>query len=227
MSAPRLLALTAAAGLLSACLTPPPTPVGKADAPRTPTELWRAEVTQQPHEIRLAVRGDGLSPAQMEALSDFAEGWRANGGPIVLRAPVGGPESASVGRASEHVRGFLLNAGVPTGEISVMGYEARGDARAPLILARQQYAVTVPACGRSWTNVAHSRTNEVQANFGCATTANMAAQIANPADLLGPAAVGPPDAQRREVVLDKYRKGEVTASAKDEQAAGAVAEAGK
>lgn len=227
MSAPRLLVLAAAALALGACASKAPPPVGKADAPRTPTELWRAEVKTQPQEIRLAVRGEGLSAGQADALATFADGWRAEGGPIVLRAPVGGPEAASVARAAEHVRGYLLDHGVSNAEISVMGYDAKGDRAAPLMLTRQQYSVTVPTCGREWTNIAHSRTNEVQANFGCATTANMAAQIANPADLLRPTASTPPDAQRRDVVLDKYRKGEITATAKDDQASGAVAQAGK
>ena len=226
MSAPRLLVFAAALSL-GACASKVPPQVGKVDAPRTPTELWRAEVSTQPQELRLAVRGEGLSAAQSDALAAFAEGWRAEGGPIVLRAPVGGPDPAAVARATEHVRGFLIDQGVSNAEVSVMGYEAKGDRAAPLMLTRQQYAVTVPTCGREWTNVAHSRTNEVQANFGCATTANMAVQIANPADLLRPAASTPPDAQRRDIVLDKYRKGEITASARDEQANGAVAQSGK
>lgn len=227
MSTSRLFVLSLAALTLGACATKAPPPVGKADAPRTPTELWRAEVKSQPQEIRLAVHGQGLSAAQSDALADFAEGWRAEGGPIVLRAPVGGPDAAAVARSTEHVRGYLLDQGVSNADVSVMGYDAKGDRAAPLMLTRQQYSVTVPNCGREWTNIAHSRTNEVQANFGCATTANMAAQIANPSDLLRPATMGPPDARRRDVVLDKYRKGEVTAAAKDEQASGAVAQAGK
>ena len=51
---------------------------------------------------------------------------------------------------------------------------------------------------------------------------NVAVQVANPGDLRGPSATTPADAQRRGVVLDKYRKGETTASARDEQAAGDV-----
>ena len=49
--------------------------------------------------------------------------------------------------------------------------------------------------------------NEGYPEFGCAVTANIAAQIADPADLLAPRASDAPDAQRRQVVLDKYRQG--------------------
>ena len=226
MSASRLLVLAAATLALSACATSREVPVGKADQPRTPTELWRAQVSTQPAEIRLAVRGEGLSAAQSDALAAFAADWRGEGGPIVLRAPVSGPDAALTARSTEAVRGFLLDQGVSNAEVSVMGYDAKGDRAAPLVLTRQQYSVTVPECGREWTNLAHSWKNEVQPNFGCAITANMAAQLANPADLTRPAASTAADVQRREVVLDKYRQGEITATKRDEQANGAVAKAG-
>ena len=51
-------------------------------------------------------------------------------------------------------------------------------------------------------------------------TANIAAQIANPRDLIAPAVMTPGDNGRRAVVLDKYRKGDITSSAKDDQADG-------
>jgi pilus assembly protein CpaD len=56
-------------------------------------------------------------------------------------------------------------------------------------------------------------------------TANLAAQVANPEDLLGPRDETPIDSGRRATVLDKYRKGEVTSSAKDEQSNGVVSKA--
>ena len=46
--------------------------------------------------------------------------------------------------------------------------------------------------------------------------------IANPRDLLSPAPMDPSDATRRDNVLGKYRRGEVTSSAKDEQATGNI-----
>jgi pilus assembly protein CpaD len=56
-------------------------------------------------------------------------------------------------------------------------------------------------------------------------TANIAAQVANPEDLLGPRAETPIDSGRRATVLDKYRKGELTSSAKDDQSSGVVSKA--
>jgi pilus assembly protein CpaD len=47
-------------------------------------------------------------------------------------------------------------------------------------------------------------------NFGCAQQHNLAAQIVNPADLLGPRTAAPADAERRTVVMEKYRQGQST-----------------
>ena len=69
--------------------------------------------------------------------------------------------------------------------------------------------------------------NQSSGGFGCAITANMDAQVASPADRVRPADMGPADSQRRLFALDKYRKGEITSSAADEQAKGAVSSVGK
>ena len=45
-------------------------------------------------------------------------------------------------------------------------------------------------------------------NLGCATQRNLAAMVANPADLVQPRGEDPISTSRRTVVLDKYRKGE-------------------
>ena len=61
--------------------------------------------------------------------------------------------------------------------------------------------------------------------LGCSTVSNMAAQISDPRDILGQRPQDPADAGRRSTVIDKYRKGEVTSGAKDEQASGAISKA--
>ena len=58
------------------------------------------------------------------------------------------------------------------------------------------------------TNLADDPRNLPYPNFGCAQQRNLAAQVANPADLLGPRTMEPADAERRDVVLDKYRQGQ-------------------
>jgi pilus assembly protein CpaD len=52
--------------------------------------------------------------------------------------------------------------------------------------------------------------NRAYWNLGCSNQRNLAAMIDNPADLVQPRGEGPAYTGRRTVVLDKYRKGEVT-----------------
>ncbi len=218
-----LIAVLALAGL-SACATP--TVPGQLTDARTPTEQWRAEPISQPEEVQLAIHATGVSRTQADALSIFVADWReAGGGTITIQSPVEGVDPAVAYRASDSARAFLTGQGVAPDQIRVVGYRPESEGRPALRIGYLRHELAIPECGREWTNIAKSADNKVQPNFGCATTANMAAQIANPADLAGPRAMTPPDAQRRVLMLDKYRKGEVTSSAKDAQAGGAVSQA--
>ena len=82
-----------------------------------------------------------------------------------------------------------------------------------------------PDCEGGWDNLTSTRNNGPSTHFGCAVTANLAAMIADPRHLIAPAAVAPPDGDRRQTVLGKYKKGEVTSSTVDQQANGAVSRA--
>jgi pilus assembly protein CpaD len=105
-----------------------------------------------------------------------------------------------------------------------VGYDASGAPDALLKVGFLRYTAQIPQCG-GWENITGTRNNKAYENFGCAVTANIAAQVANPEDLLGPRPETPIDSGRRATVLDKYRKGEVTASAKDEQSNGIISKA--
>ena len=223
MTRPLSLSVLVLLAGLGACATPVPDRVATA---RTPTEHYKATAEARPQEIRLVVHAQGLSTTQAAALAKFAADWsNGEGGQITLWSPVGGPDAQATFRTGEGARGFLVGQGVPADRIAIQGYDAQGDQQAALRIGYMRYESIVPACGQVWKNVAHSADNDVQPNFGCAVTANLAAQIANPADLMRPRDMGPPDAQRRLTVLDKYRKGEVVSSAQDAQAQGVVSTA--
>jgi pilus assembly protein CpaD len=66
--------------------------------------------------------------------------------------------------------------------------------------------VDIPKCGQAWEDLARAP-NHVPSNFGCATTANIAAMVANPADLAFPPQTTATDATRAQNVLEKYRSG--------------------
>lgn len=214
--------LLAAAGLLvlSACATTGQ-PAAEAFTAPTATQQWadKVRVTTAPDEVLLAVRPDGLSPRQIQALDSllarFAE---AEARELLVLAPGGAP---AAGRMAETARAYLIDAGAPRHAVRVDSYAVDGDKAAPLRVGYLRHEVETPRCG-GWENLARTGSNQAYGNFGCALTANMAAQVANPADLQKPRGVDPADAIRRSTVFGKYRAGEATAAARDEQASGAV-----
>jgi len=225
MSTP-LLRLTpiAAALALTACASGPTTAAG----PASPTVLdsWaaRVQVVAQPDEIRLAPHPTGMSGNQARALADFHARWvQAEGGVITVAAPVG-TEGPGAYRVSADARDFLVSQGAAPTQVQLIGYDPAGAPDAPIVVGFKRYVAVTPRCG-DWPSVTRTASNQPISNLGCAVAANMAAQVANPGDLVGARPMDPADAGRRTAVLGKYRAGEVTSTAKDEQASGAVSTA--
>jgi pilus assembly protein CpaD len=219
------LALTAV-GALGACATDGAAKLAPAT---TPSEQWtdKVKVEAQPDEVRLSPHRTGLSANQGDALGAFMGRWiEADGGQIVIQAPTGGGgDPAAAYAVATQSRDFLIANGAPANMVRIDGYDAKGEPSAPVIVGFLSYRAIVPECGKAWGNLSSSSSNQPSGNFGCAVTANIAAQVANPADLDHPRTMGPADAGRRAMVTDHYRKGEATSSAKDAQASGAVSKA--
>jgi pilus assembly protein CpaD len=64
-------------------------------------------------------------------------------------------------------------------------------------------------------------------NHGCANQRNLAAMVDNPADLVQPRGETPALSARRAIVLDKYRKGESTATQYPTGNQGKISEVGQ
>ncbi|MNJ38075.1 Pilus biogenesis CpaD protein [compost metagenome] len=103
---------------------------------------------------------------------------------------------------------------MPGHRIQMVGYAAP-DPRAPVLAGFETIRAAVPQCGTQWGNLGRTGDNQSSANFGCAVTANLAAQIADPRDIVAPRALAPADAGRRSVVFDAYRSGEQTAAQRE------------
>jgi pilus assembly protein CpaD len=199
--------------------------LAKHDAPPvTPTEQFAITVSSAPDQILLAPHPNGVSDAQADALAALVDRWRDSGAEsITIMAPAGGEGQAY--HATAAIEATLEELGVSPDRIKLGGYNAGPRVGAPIAVGFKSYKAQGPECGHDWTDFTASRDNNVNSNFGCATTANIAAMITNPADLLAPRQMDPGDANRREVILGKYRQGAITSSAKDPQANGAVSDA--
>jgi pilus assembly protein CpaD len=198
--------------------------LAKDPPPITPTEQFAITVSSAPDQILLAPHPDGLSNAQADALTALVGRWRdAGADSITVLAPAGAQGQAYHSTAA--VEALLEERGVDPDQIKLGGYNAGQRPSAPIVVGFKSYKAQGPECGRDWKSFTASKENQVNSNFGCATTANIAAMIANPADLLSPRPTDPSDAGRREVILGKYVQGTIMSSAKDPQANGAVSDA--
>lgn len=166
----------------------------------------------------------GLSPSERSAIEGFAAAYRQRGhGPLTISTPSGSPNAGAAAVALSDVRDILAESGVTS--LAYTPYRASGaDSGAPLILSFKQYVAKPTACGDWSMNYAFDPSNRLPPNHGCATQNNLAAMVADPADLAGPRTMTPADAGRRGTVLEKYRAGEVTATQRTEQDSGAVSE---
>jgi pilus assembly protein CpaD len=177
----------------------------------TSTEQFAITVQPQPERIQLAARTGELSPAQVQALAQLAERWRADPrSPVVVEAPAGAQNAALGARTAAAAARVLGEYGVPPTAVVSSSYPAAGQPDAAVQVSFTRLVATAPNCATFQSDFAATFENQPFANFGCAVTANFAAQIADPRDLLNPQAMTPADATRRGIMLDTYRAAKPT-----------------
>lgn len=203
------LTLIACAALLSACAGA----AGTGPVPLTPTSRFALQVEPGVDRVAFAVREAGLSDNQTRALHDMVNRFALEGAPVLrVEAPSGQDVVAS--DMAWRVKGALEAAGVPPHQVQVATYIAP-DPRAPVLVGFDTVRAAVPQCGTSWTSLSRTGANAGYANFGCAVSANLAAQIADPRDIVRPRTMEAGSAARRAVVFDRYAAGEQTAAARE------------
>ncbi|MCC7107572.1 MAG: CpaD family pilus assembly protein, partial [Chloroflexi bacterium] len=108
--------------------------------------------------------------------------------------------------AAEELAAIARRNGVSAERISIAAYQANaGETSAPVRVSYIALKAHTGKCGRWPADLAKTEDNKHDANFGCSSQNNLAAQIANPADLLGPRKRGDIDAANRSNAIDDYR----------------------
>ena len=198
---------------------------------RHPIAIKEAERTV---ELFVGMRRGGLTQVQRADVRAFADGWRreATGG-IIIDVPAGTPNARAAADAAHEIRTMLAGAGVPAHAIEARGYRPADPAHlATVKLNYPKMSAQAGPCGL-WpddlgpTLDARYNHNEPYWNLGCATQRNVAAMVANPADLVQPRAETPIYSARRSTVLDKHRKGESTATTYPDPTKGTISDVGK
>jgi pilus assembly protein CpaD len=175
-----------------------------------------------------------LLAAQRADVAAFAHAWkREAAGGVVIDVPSETPNARAARDALHEVRSILTHSGVPASAIHIRPYRP-ADPRilANLTLKYPRMVASAGPCGLWPEDIGPSfnrnyNENNPYYNFGCANQRNLAAMVENPADLVQPRGETPIHAGRRSVVLDKYRKGESTATVYPEADKGKISDLGK
>lgn len=173
---------------------------------RHPIVLTESEQTM---DIPIATGDRTLTISVRDNIRGFAGDHAAKSrGAIQIMLPRGSANAATAHRLSKEIRATLIGAGVRRDQVIVTSYDAAGyGASAPVRLAF--FAITAKAgpCGE-WPEdlVTNTMENRNYHNFGCSSQSNLAAQVANPMDLIQPRGMTPIDAEQRYNVIQDYRE---------------------
>jgi pilus assembly protein CpaD len=189
---------------------------------------------EQTLDLFVGSRRAELMPQQRAQVSAFAHDWRreATGG-IAVEVPTGTPNARAASGFQREVKSVLMSSGVPAHAIAIRRYEpADPAAMATVRLTYPKMVAEAGPCGL-WpndlgpTSDTNYNKNVPYWNLGCAHQRNLAAMVVNPADLVQPRAETSIYAERRTTVLDKFRKGEGTATAVPNADKGKISDVGK
>jgi pilus assembly protein CpaD len=220
------------AALLAACQTKPePGPLWTDYRLRHPIAMVEKE---RKLDVFVASGRPGLSPDQRAEVLAFVQSWRSEGsGRFVIEHPSNARNVGAAGAAVREIRSILTASGVPPQAISVQSYRLpHRNMLAVVTVNYSHLAAQVSGCGQwpDYLGTIDDRKHYENIhywNFGCATQQNLAAMVANPADLVQPRAETPIYAARRSTVLDKYRKGESPSTTYPDATKGAISDIGK
>jgi len=183
---------------------------GNGNAKPDAREVHAIHVEMRPAELVLMPAPDGaLSPADGQRVKDFIDAWRDRGrGPLRVAVPARlGPRAQD--RLLGDLKGLVRRRGADAG--AVMPVAAFSDA-AGVSIAFDDFVAVAPVCAGESVSMSSRGANVASPEFGCATQRNIAAMVANPADLIDPAASGDASAARGALVIQNHRLGKPTAA---------------
>ena len=158
-------------------------------------------------DLPVAASDRGMTHSQKIAIRGFMAYYDRSAAPVVtVLSPYGSANAAAAADATSDFVGLLCASGVPEGRIAVASYTADpAETVAPVRITYNAMRAQTNKCGRWPADMLENAENKHYANFGCAYQNNLAAQIAEPADLLGPRKSAPIDAENRGNAIDQYK----------------------
>lgn len=186
------------------------------------TSLDRHEIGVTQHteylEVLLDPRDTQLRLGEVAKVRGFLNQYADVGhGPLVVSMPkhANNPQLA-VGAVSE-IRQMAWEAGISYEDMLGAAYDASAQGKTPIVMAFKTFKAVAPDCkSLSEINIADGTSNSDLPTLGCAIRTNMAAMIAEPADLLGGRELSEGDKVRRGAQLTLWQQGQTTAATRSD-----------
>ena len=229
-SKPNFALLALGAGLISlgACASSAPTAVPSSYLAGTALDRNEVGVTKRTEFLEVAIdpQASELSSSDRQRIRSFINLYAQRGhGPLVMSLPQASANPQLAVTAVAEARAIAWESGVEYDEIAGSAHGAGAAVSQPMIIAFQIYDAVAPDCAQKSTyDFSDVASNNTMPTLGCSVRTNLAAMIADPADLLGTRVLEQGDPGRREVILEKFRKGESTAATRSDQESGAVSQ---
>jgi pilus assembly protein CpaD len=168
------------------------------------------EPSYQSLRLAYSAADQGVSPADQARFANFVSAYQAHGnGSIAVSAPAGTGSQAMIGFFAQRINDM----GVSKEHILVSTHDAPdGDQRVEINYV--SYQAHTEKCGDWSDDLAITADNLTPKNFGCAVQQNIAAQIADPRDLMQPRPSEDASAERRATVIGNYEQGKFTSAEK-------------
>lgn len=233
MSRMKHSALAVAAGFsclaAAGCSSYAPSSVPKAYLQGTALDRNQIGVAKRTEFLEIAIHPEAsqLSLKDRARIQNFVSSYRQVGhGPLIMSLPQSTSNPQLAVEAVAEAREIAWENGVQYEEIEGTAHGAESGISEPLILAYQTYDAIAPDCPSLATqDMADMSSNNELPTLGCAVRTNLAAMIADPADLLGQRQLGQGDPVRRAVILNKFRQGEVTGAERSSTESGTISDA--
>lgn len=173
---------------------------------RTNHPIVISETTQK-IDLPVGYSSRRLTRDQGATLAGFLDGYDARaGGPVTILVPAGSANELAASNIASDMTGFMRARGIPGERIAVLAYQSPSpDASPPIRISYPVVKASTDKCGRWPADLMDTTENKLHANFGCSYQNNLAAQVANPTDFLGPRKQTEIDAENRMGVIDRYK----------------------
>jgi pilus assembly protein CpaD len=186
-------------------------------------------------EVFVGTGRGGLTASQRTDVTAYAQTWLHEGtGPVTIDLPVSTPNARAATQSLQDIQAIFSSVGVPARGVAIRRYTPPDQGQfATIKLNYPRVTADAGPCGLwpedlgpSFRNPIYQE-NRPYSNLGCASQRNMAAMVANPADLVQPRPESPSYTMRRQTVLGKYSKGESTATVYPDAEKGKISDVGK